>query len=107
MANTGVLNLSAFNNAEIIELERNDERVRGIFIPINKNGLYQCKRGHIKCFFSILDCKPNTYGFSHYIRTYTSKERRLELLRQGYKMPIIGNIGQHGAHVQRNIEDVL
>lgn len=107
---SGTLNLSAFNNAEIMEIERDDRMETGIFIPIEDNCLYRSKNGKVKCFIDVMESKKNIYGQTHYIRVHASMKKAKPLYEKGFRPPIIGTLGrpvQWNAVIPDNIKELL
>ena len=110
MGFVGKLILSAFNRSEVIDIERDETKERGIFIPFSQNGIYYNKKGQVECYISVIDKKANLYGETHFIRVKTSKKRQTEMYKCGFKPVILGNLQKPGTKKkprQKNIEDVL
>lgn len=108
----GKIRLSSFNNAEIIEVPRDDRLVKGIFIPFEENSMYVDRKGNVDNYICCVDKKPNLYGQSHYIKLSTSGVRSAELRKKGFTLPIIGYLRPSSRFLKRqrfkkNIDDVL
>lgn len=90
---SGILNLSSFNNAEVMDIDRGNGKERGIFIPIEDNCIYESKSKRTKCYIDIIEHKQNIYGMTHYIRVRATVKKARMLSEKGMRPPIIGHLG--------------
>lgn len=88
-------NFTAFIGSRVIEAEDADGNLeRGVFIPIERNALYEdAKTSHVMCeafvnakTFNSMDNK------THYIKQKSSIEHRDKINEQGYKIPTLGSL---------------
>lgn len=106
--------LSAFNRAEITDMDTGDGPERGIFIPFRFNNIYCSKTGYVKAYFSVIPKRPNLLGESHYIKGDWPKQKIEQMERYGLEPPRIGSLTpgfrkMSGGDVQSrsSIKDVL
>lgn len=87
------LKLSNFIGAKIIELD-NDETMnkeKGIFIPIELNGLFVSPRNQVFAWFFVNEKLHDTGdGYSHYMKLKTNKKHVEKLDKLGFATPYIG-----------------
>lgn len=87
------IDLMKLNGAEIIDHETFDGGiVRGVFIPLDENGLrYYAKGNALHYYMDIPECRPNPDGFTHNIKPYVRKADR-EAFRERYGICYIGRM---------------
>lgn len=74
-----------------IEEDENGERVEGVFIPIERNGVKRTKRGaYMNVKMTELDF-ADIHHHSHYMQVLMPKAKYFEYVKDlGYKPPILG-----------------
>ena len=91
------LNLIKFIDSRIVEIDGIDgDRERGLFIPLDKNGLeiYKHNNGvYIKAFANVSTVASQNWNSTHYIVLSPTKKQEKKMKELGYKMPIIGSMG--------------
>lgn len=88
-------NLTAFIGSRVIETEDQDGNIeRGVFIPIERNALYEDYRTkHVLCEAFVNSREMNAYDTkTHYIKQKTSLAHVAKINEQGYKIPTLGSL---------------
>lgn len=87
------LNIMALNGSEIIDRETYDGGVvRGVFIPLDENGLrYYAKGNILNYYMDMVECRPNPDGVTHHIKPYVRKKDR-EAFKRRYGNCYIGKM---------------
>lgn len=95
MSNEYMLNINLLKMIDArmltIEEDENGERVEGVFIPLERNGVKRCKRGA----YINVKMMPVEFGdahhHSHYMQVLMPKDKYFEYVKNlGYKPPILG-----------------
>lgn len=88
------LKLTNYINARIVEIENDDGIMeKGVFIPIDINGLYVTKDKSVySTAFATQKTVMGTHISTHYIRHKMTKEQVEKLKEYGYTPPYIGNL---------------
>lgn len=108
----GDLNLMALNGAEIIDHETVDGGiVRGVFIPLEENGLrYYVRGNNLSYFMDITECRPNPEGYTHNIKPYVRKADR-QAFRERYGTVYVGKLKPQMSEMKRiynpDVDDIL
>lgn len=86
------LKLNSFIDSRIVEVEDNEGVMeKGIFIPIDKNGLRVTDRGNVRCYAFVNENQTYTHEKqTHYVRLKGSKAWVEHLKDLGYESPYIG-----------------
>ena len=84
--------LSNYINSRVIDVVNDDgEMEKGIFIPIDINGLFHTPRNQVISWLFINEKLSETGdGFSHYIKMKTDSKHLEKLNALGYTTPYIG-----------------
>lgn len=88
-------NFTAFIGSRVIETEDADGNIeRGVFIPIDRNALYEDKRTkHVMCEAFVNAKTGSAYDSkTHYLKQKTSIEHVSSINEQGYKIPTLGSM---------------
>lgn len=85
--------LSNFLNSRVVDLENADGVTeKGIFIPIDINGLFLTKRNQVIAWLYMNKKLHDTGdGYSHYMKLKIDSRLSKKLLELGYKTPYIGS----------------
>lgn len=86
------IKLSNYINSRVIEVENDDgEREKGIFIPIDINGLFLTPRNQVISWMFVNEKLNETGdGFSHYLKMKTNSKHLDYINALGYTTPYIG-----------------
>lgn len=88
-------NLTGFIGSRVIDAEDADGHMeRGVFIPIDRNALYEDeKTKHVLCE-AFVNAKTSFFDDSktHYLKQKTSVAHVAKLNEQGYKIPNLGSM---------------
>ena len=84
--------LSNYINSRVIDIENDDgEKEKGIFIPIDINGLFLTPRNQVISWLFVNERLSETGdGFSHYIKMKTDNKHLEKMNALGYTTPYIG-----------------
>ena len=84
--------LSNYINSRVIEVENDDgEREKGIFIPIDINGLFLTPRNQVISWLFVNERLHDTGdGFSHYMKLKSDAKHVEYINALGYTTPYIG-----------------
>lgn len=88
-------NFTAFIGSKVIEVEDADGHMeRGVFIPIDRNALYEDPRtNNVMCEAFINAKTTNTLDSkTHYIKQKSSLEHVAKINEEGYKIPTLGSL---------------
>lgn len=88
-------NLTAFIGSKVVEVEDADGNMeRGVFIPIDRNALYEDPRTkHVMCEAFVNAKTSNTFDSkTHYLKQKTSTAHVAKINEQGYKIPTLGSL---------------
>ena len=88
-------NLTGFIDSRVIEVENADGNIeRGVFIPIERNALYEDDRTkHVLCEAFVNAKASSPYDAkTHYLKQKTSIAHVAKLNDQGYKIPTLGSM---------------
>lgn len=87
------INLLKMIDARMLTIEEDEygERVEGVFIPLERNGVKRTKKGaYMNVKMTLLDF-TDRYHHSHYLQVLMPKDKYDEYVRDlGYKPPILG-----------------
>lgn len=96
MANNYIakLKLSNYLNSRVIEVENDDGIMeKGIFIPIDMNGLVLTPRNQVISWLFVNEKLHDTGdGYSHYLRIKTDIDHVKSIKDMGYDVPYMGNM---------------
>ena len=86
--------LSNYINSRVVEIENDDDVMeKGIFIPIEINGLTLTPRNQVISHLFVNEKLHDTGdGYSHYIKMKTNRKHVEELDRMGYSVPYVGGM---------------
>jgi hypothetical protein len=86
--------LSNYINSRVVEIENDDGVMeKGIFIPIEINGLTLTPRNQVISWMFVNEKLHETCdGYSHYIKMKTNHKHVEELDRMGYSVPYVGSM---------------
>lgn len=86
--------LSNYINSRVIDIENDDGVMeKGIFIPIEINGLTLTPRNQVISWMFVNEKLHDTGdGYSHYIKIKTNHKHVEELDRMGYSVPYVGSM---------------
>lgn len=88
-------NFTGFIGSRVIEAEDQDGNLeRGVFIPIERNALYEDpKTKHVMCEAFVNSREITAYDAkTHYIKQKTSVAHVAKINEQGYKIPTLGSL---------------
>lgn len=96
------VDLLKLNNAEVIDRETFDGGVtRGVFIPLDENGLRHYKaKNQLVYFMDGIEARPNPDGYTHNIKPYVRKAQRADI-RARFGIPYIGRMKPQRSQYQR------
>lgn len=86
--------LSNYINSRVVEIENDDNVMeKGIFIPIEINGLTLTPRNQVISWMFVNEKLHETGdGYSHYMKMKTNHKHVEELDRMGYSVPYVGSM---------------
>lgn len=85
-------NLTKFLGSRVVDMENQDGFMeRGVFIPLDMNGLHVTKRGNVNAYAFVSERMGiSVDGSSHYLRLKVPQEALKEINKLGYELPYIG-----------------
>lgn len=86
------LKLSNYINSRVVDLENDDGEIeKGIFIPIEINGLFLSPRNQVISWLFLNEKLHDTGdGYSHYLRMKSDKKHVEYINSLGYNVPYLG-----------------
>ena len=86
--------LTKFIDSQVVKLENADGFLEeGVFIPIERNGLYKKSNGAIEFVAFVTENVHSANDTrSHYIKLKVPKEKILEMKALGYETPYLGSL---------------
>lgn len=88
------IKLTKFLGSRIIDVEDEDGILeKGVFIPLNMNGLHITKKGNVNAYAYVMERVGIAIdGSSHYIRLSVPKDSLISINKLGYDLPYIGEL---------------
>lgn len=86
--------LTNFLGSRVMDLENQDGIIeRGVFIPMDMNGLHETSRGNVAAHFFVTErLTASKDGSSHYIKLKMPKESLERINNLGYETPFVGSM---------------
>lgn len=86
--------LTKFLGSRVVEMEDQEGFMeRGIFIPLDMNGLHVTKKGNVNAYAFVSErMGVSVDGSSHYIRLKVPQESLKAIKKLGYELPFIGSM---------------
>lgn len=106
MANYEIsIKLTNFINSEVISYDNGDGlEKRGVFIPLDDNGISVTDRGHVYCRAFVAERTFQAVDKStHYIKQKVAKKHVEKLKSMGYEVPYLGSM--HPSYHSYNAEN--
>lgn len=88
------LTLTKFIDAEVIDYEdRFGITQKGVFIPIEKNGLFKTSANNYLTTLIFTPClTPSRQGHTHFAKQYLSKDLKEQLNKIGIKTEVVAHL---------------